>query len=62
MFSLIITVRRGSACSLAEAWVRYPTIEMARTGAGAVLRNERVQRVMIVRNAIPPTFVEWINR
>jgi hypothetical protein len=61
-FSLIITVKRGSACSLAEAWVRYASLDLARIGAAAVMRDERVQRVMVVRNAVPPTFVEWAGR
>ena len=62
MFRLITTVRRGSASNLAPAWARYRTIESARTGANALLREERVQRVMIVRDEIPQTFVEWADR
>jgi len=62
MFRLITTVRRGSASNLAPAWARYRTIESARAGANALLREERVQRVMIVRDEIPQTFVEWADR
>jgi hypothetical protein len=62
MFRLITTVKRGSASSLLPTWLRYPTIEDARAGAVAVLREERVQRVMIVREGTPGVFVEWRDR
>jgi hypothetical protein len=62
MFRLVTTVRRGSACELAPAWARYPTIDSARAGVALLLRDERVLRVMIVRNEIPQTFVEWTER
>ena len=62
MFRLITTVRRGTASNLAPAWGRYGTIEAARAGASALLRDERVLRVMIVRNEIAATFVEWSDR
>ena len=59
MFRLITTVRRGSASGLAPTWARYPTLEAARAGAALLLRMERVMKVMIVRNEMPPAFVEW---
>jgi len=62
MFRLITTVRRGTASNLALAWVRYRTIESARAGASALLREDRVLRVMIVQDEIPQTFVEWAGR
>jgi hypothetical protein len=62
MFKLIATMRRGSAANLAPAWARYPTMEAARLGTAALLRDDRVLRVMIVRNEIPPAFVEWAER
>ncbi len=62
MFSLITTVKRGTASDLAPAWARYPTIEAASTGASALRREERVLRVMVVRDDIAPTFVEWSDR
>jgi hypothetical protein len=62
MFRLITTVKRGTASDLAPAWARYPTIEAARAGASALLREERVLRVMIVRNEIARRFVEWSDR
>ena len=62
MFKLITTMRRGSASNLAPGWARYPTIEAARVAVTALLRDDRIQRVMIVRNEIPPAFVEWTER
>lgn len=62
MFKLITTMRRGSSTGLAPAWARYPTIEAARIGTEILLRDERVLRVMIVRNDVPPSFVEWAER
>jgi hypothetical protein len=62
MFKLIATMRRGTATDLAAAWARYPTVEAARLGTGVLLRNDRILRVMIVRNEVPPAFVEWAER
>jgi hypothetical protein len=62
MFRLIPTMRRGSATSLPQAWARYPSIEAARIGAAELLREDRILKVMIVRNAVPGTYVEWIDR
>ena len=62
VFKLITTMRRGSAADLAAAWARYPTLEAARLGTLTLLRDDRILRVMIVRNEIPPAFVEWAER
>lgn len=62
MFRLIITVRRGTACKLDAASTTYASIDAARLGGAALLRDERVQRVLIARDEVPPTFVEWIER
>jgi hypothetical protein len=62
MFKLIATMRRGSASDIAAAWARYPTIDAARLGSIALLRDDRILRVMIVRNEIPPAYVEWAER
>jgi len=55
-------MRRGSATGLAAAWARYATIEAARAGTAALLHDDRILRVMIVRNEIPPAFIEWAER
>jgi hypothetical protein len=62
MFHLITVVRRGSASSLPGTWLRYPTVDAARVAAAALLREDRVQRVMIVRDEAPEGFVEWRDR
>jgi hypothetical protein len=62
MFRLIATMRRGSATGDAAVWARYETIEAARLGTATLLRDDRILRVMIVRNDIPPAFVEWSER
>jgi hypothetical protein len=62
MFKLISTMRRGSSTDLAAAWARYPTLESARVGTAELLRDDRILRVMVVRNEIPPAFVEWAER
>jgi hypothetical protein len=62
MFRLITTMRRGSSSDLAAAWAHYPTIEAARLGTATLLRDDRILRVMIVRNEVPPAFVEWAER
>jgi hypothetical protein len=62
MFRLVATMRRGSASGMPQAWARYGSVEAARVGAAELLKEERVLRVMIVRNAIPQTFVEWLEQ
>jgi hypothetical protein len=62
MFRLVTTVRRGSASNLPGAWLPYATLGDARAAAAALLREERVLRVMIVLDALPMTFVEWRER
>jgi hypothetical protein len=62
MFRLIATMRRGSASGMAAAWARYPTVEAARVGTATLLRDDRVLRVAIVDNIVPPAFVEWAER
>ena len=62
MFKLIATMKRGSASNLAAAWARYPTIEAARLGSGTLLRDDRLLRVMVMRDEMPPAFVEWGER
>jgi len=62
MFRLIATMRRGSSTNIAEAWARYPTVAAARLGSTALLRDDRILRVMIARNDTPTAFVEWVER
>ena len=62
MFRPIATMRRGSATGVPAAWGRYTTIEAARLATVILLHDDRILRVMIVRNEIPPAFVEWAER
>jgi hypothetical protein len=62
MFRLVPTMRRGSASGMPQAWARYASVEAARAGAAELLREDRVLRVMIVRNEIPQSFVEWLEQ
>ena len=62
MFRLVPTMRRGSASGMPQAWARYASVEAARAGAAELLREDRVLRVMIVRNEIPSAVVEWLER
>jgi hypothetical protein len=62
MFKLIATMRRSSSGDRAAAWAPDPTIEAARLGIATRLRDDCILRVMVVRNEIPPAFVEWVER
>ena len=62
MFRLVVTVKRGSTLTYPAAWSRYPALEEARAATAAVLREERAQRVMIVRDDGSGSFVEWLDR
>jgi hypothetical protein len=62
MFTLVATMRRGSASGMAPAWARYASVEAARAGAAELLREDRVLRVMVFRNEIPQAFIEWLER
>jgi hypothetical protein len=62
MFRLVTTMRRGSASGMPQASARYASIETARAGAAELLREERVLRVMIVRNEVPGAYVEWCDK
>ena len=62
MFRLIATMRRGSASGRPQAWIRYPALDAARAGAAEMMKDDRVLRVMVVRNEISTTFVEWLER
>jgi hypothetical protein len=60
MFRLVATVKRGVSSDLDEAGMAYNTLEEARTAARLLSHHELVTGVMITRDDIPPTFVEWV--
>jgi hypothetical protein len=62
MYKLIVTMRRGSAAGITAAWAHYQSIEAARIETATLFRDDRVLRAMIVRDEIPPAFVEWVER
>jgi hypothetical protein len=55
-------MRRGTASSLSGTWSPYATLEQAREAAREMLKDDRVLRITIVEDALPPRFVEWVNR
>jgi hypothetical protein len=54
-------MRQGTAASIPETWIRYGSIEDARTGAKQMYHDDRVLRVMLVVDGAG-TFVDWIER
>jgi hypothetical protein len=54
-------MKQGTAASIAETWTHYPTLEAARAAAKLVYHDDRVLRMMIVRDSAG-TFVEWFER
>ena len=61
-FRLVANVRGGST-SFPLSAVQYKSLEDARTGAKQLMHEQqRVMRVMVVQDELPPSFVEWIER
>jgi hypothetical protein len=61
-FRLRAIMRQGTAASLPAVWERYATIEAAREPVRGMYSNDRVLRVLIVTDEVPPRFVEWVDR
>ena len=59
MFRLIATVKRGVSSDLDEVLTPYNTLDDARQAAQSLSRWDVVATVMITRDDVPPTFVEW---
>lgn len=55
-------MRQGTASSIPETWERYGTLEMARAAVKQTYHDDRVLRVFIVTDDVPPRFVEWVER
>jgi hypothetical protein len=62
LFRLRAIMRQGTAASLPAVWERYPTIDAARAAVRGMYANDRVLRVLIVTDDVPPCFVEWVER
>ena len=54
-------MRQGTASSIPETWIHYPSVEDARVGAKLMYHDDRVLRVMVVVDSLG-SFVEWIER
>ena len=54
-------MKQGTAASIPETWVHYPTVDAARAGAKLMYHNDRVLRVMLVTDSLG-VFVDWIER
>jgi hypothetical protein len=61
-FRLRAIMRQGTAASLPAVWERYATIDAARAPVRGMYSNDRVLRVLIVTDEVPPRFVEWVER
>lgn len=61
-FRLRAIMRQGTAASLPAVWERYATIEAARAAVRGMYANDRVLRVLIVTDEVPPRFAEWVER
>ena len=61
-FSLRPIMRQGTASSIPETWERYATLESAREAVKQTYRDDRVLRLFIVTDDVPPRFVEWVKR
>ena len=61
-FRLHAIMRQGTAASLPAVWERYTTTDTARAAVRGMYANDRVLRVMIVTDDVPPRFVEWVER
>jgi hypothetical protein len=63
MFRLITAVKTGNGVgSGRRIGPRIPASRRPGAGASALMREDRVLRVMVVRNDITRTFVEWSDR
>jgi hypothetical protein len=62
LFRLRAIMRQGTAASLPAVWEQYPTIDTARAAVRGMYSNDRVLRVLIVTDDVPPRFVEWVER
>jgi hypothetical protein len=55
-------MRQGTASSIPETWERYGKLESARAALKQTYHDDRVLRVFIVTDEVPPRFVEWVER
>ena len=61
-FRLRPIMRQGTASSISETWNRYETVDEAKRATKQMYHDDRVLRVFVVTDAVPPQFVEWVER
>jgi len=61
-FRLRPIMRQGTPSSVSETWERYATLESARAAVKHAYHDDRVLRMFIVTDDVPPRFVEWVER
>ena len=61
-FRLRPIMRQVTASGIPEIWERYGTLESARAAVKQAYRDDRVLRMLIVTDEVPPRFVEWVER
>jgi len=61
-FRLRPIMRQGTASSIPETWVWFPSVSAARQAIKQMYHDDRVLRVFIVTDEAPPRFVEWVER
>ena len=61
-FRLRPVMRQGTASSIPETWIRFPSLEDARRAVKQMYHDDRVLRVFVVTDDAPPRFVEWVER
>jgi hypothetical protein len=55
-------MRQGTPSSVPEIWERHRTLESARAAVKHAYHDDRVLRMFIVTDEVPPRFVEWVER
>jgi hypothetical protein len=55
-------MRQGTASSIPETWIRFATLDEARRSAKQMYHDDRILRVFVVTDAVPPQFVDWVER
>ena len=61
-YRLRAIIRQGTAASLPAVWERYATLDDARAAVRGMYASDRVVRVNVVTDDVPPRFVEWVER
>jgi hypothetical protein len=61
-FRLFPIMRQGTPSSIPETWTRFGSLDAARSAIKQMYRDDRVLRAFIVKDTVPPQFVEWVER